>query len=218
MAATRAPATPAVDVVTALLFALLAWRFVEVDGGGGLVVDWKLGPYLAIGAVLVVLSAIDIETHLLPNILVWPSIGAGLFTVLVLSGELDGGDGIATALLGGAVFGGFIGVTHLAYEPGMGRGDVKLALLLGLFIGWLQTDLVETARVVLYRDLRRVPRRRARRARLQRDPTAGESGDPVRSRARGGLAGRDHRLTSELLRELLRWPRGPKRETATIQG
>lgn len=141
---------PAVDIATALLYGLLTWRFVGADGVGGLTVDWKLGPYLAVGALLVVLSAIDFETHLLPNILVWPSIGIGLFAVLVLSGELDGGDGIATALLGGAVFGGFIGLTHLAYERGMGRGDVKLALLLGLFIGWLQTDPVQTARLVLY--------------------------------------------------------------------
>lgn len=141
---------PAVDVATAAVFGLLAWRFVDVDTAGRVVVDWKLGPYLAVGAVLVVLSAIDIETHLLPNILVWPSIGVSLFLVLVLSGELDGGDGIATSLLGGAVFGGFIGVVHLAYERGMGRGDVKLALLLGLFIGWLQTDPLETTRLVLY--------------------------------------------------------------------
>ncbi len=141
---------PAVDVATSLVFGLLAVRFTSFDAGGAVTVDWKLWPYLAVGAMLVVLSAIDIETHLLPNILVWPSIGVGLFLVLVLSGELDGGDGIATALLGGAVFGGFIGATHVVYEQGMGRGDVKLALLLGLFIGWLQTDPLETTRLVLY--------------------------------------------------------------------
>ena len=141
---------PAVDVATALVFGLLAWRFVVVESGGGTSTDWKLWPYLAIGAVLVVLSAIDIETHLLPNIVVWPSIGTSLFLVLVLSGELDDGDGIAAALLGAAVFGGFIGATHLAYEKGMGRGDVKLALLLGLLIGWLQVDPLEATRLVLY--------------------------------------------------------------------
>lgn len=141
---------PAVDVATAIVFGLLAWRFVDSGSGGGAEVDWKLWPYLAVGAVLVVLSAIDVETHLLPNILVWPSIGTSLFLVLVLSGEFADGDGIATSLLGGAVFGGFIGIVHLAYERGMGRGDVKLALLLGLLIGWLQTDPIETTRLVLY--------------------------------------------------------------------
>ncbi|MGI9615277.1 MAG: prepilin peptidase, partial [Acidimicrobiales bacterium] len=112
---------PAVDVAITITFGLLAWRFVASDGGG-VAVDWKLWPYLAVGAVLVVLSAIDVETHLLPNILVWPSIGISVFLVLVLSGEFADGDGIATSLLGGAVFGGFIGIVHLAYERGMGRG------------------------------------------------------------------------------------------------
>ena len=132
---------PAIDLATAVTFAILAWRF-------GL--GWRLGPYLALGAVLVVLSAVDLETHLLPNIIVWPSIGAGLFAVLVLSGELAAGEGITTALLGAAVFGGFIGAAHVIYEPGMGRGDVKLSLLLGLFVGWAVPDALDAVRLVLY--------------------------------------------------------------------
>ncbi len=136
---------PAVDVATAVTFGLLGLRF----GDGG-TPDWRLWPYLGLAAVLVALSVIDIETHLLPNIIVWPSIGAGLFTVLVLSGELEDGAGIGPALIGGAVFGGFIGLAHVVHERGMGRGDVKLALLLGLFVGWLGTDTFAAARLVLY--------------------------------------------------------------------
>jgi leader peptidase (prepilin peptidase)/N-methyltransferase len=132
---------PAVDLASAATFTALAWRF-------GL--DWRLGPYLALGAVLVVLSAIDLETHLLPNVVVWPSIGAGLFGVLVLSGELAGGEGITGALLGAAVFGGFIGLAHLIYEPGMGRGDVKLGVLLGLFVGWVAPSGLDAVRLALY--------------------------------------------------------------------
>lgn len=132
---------PAVDLASAAVFGLLAWRFGA---------HWQLWPYLALGAVLVVLSAIDLETHLLPNIVMWPSIGIGLFTVLVLSGELADGRGIGGALLGGAICGGFIGAAHLIYEPGMGRGDVKLAFLLGLFVGWSTPDLLAAARLALY--------------------------------------------------------------------
>ncbi|MDH3682309.1 MAG: A24 family peptidase [Acidimicrobiia bacterium] len=136
---------PAVDVTTAIVFGLLGVRFVD-DGS----IDWKLWPYLALGAVLVVLSVIDIETHLLPNVLVWPAIGVSLFLVFVVSGELGDGDAITAALLGGAIFGGFIGAAHLVHEQGMGRGDVKLALLLGLFVGWVETDLFVVTRLVLY--------------------------------------------------------------------
>jgi len=132
---------PLVDVGTVVVFAALGLRF-----------GWSpmLVPYLALGAVLVALSAIDIETHLLPNVIVWPSIVVGLFLILVFSGEFDYIDGINSALLGAAVFGGFIGLAHVVHEQGMGRGDVKLALLLGLFVGWLQPDLIDTTRLVFW--------------------------------------------------------------------
>ncbi len=131
---------PLVDGATALVFAGLGLRF-----GSG----WMLVPYLLLGVVLVVLSAIDTETHLLPNIIVWPSFFAGLFLILVISGQRDYADGIQSSLLGAAVFAGFIGAAHLIYEPGMGRGDVKLSLTLGLFLGWLQPDPIDTTRLVL---------------------------------------------------------------------
>ena len=132
---------PLVDVATVAVFVLLGLRF-----------RWSpmLVPYLALGTVLVALSVIDIETHLLPNVIVWPSIFAGLFLILVFSGEFDYIDGINSALLGAAVFSGFIGFAHIVYERGMGRGDVKLSILLGLFVGWLQPALLEATRLVFW--------------------------------------------------------------------
>jgi len=130
-----------VDLTTALLFALLGLRF-----GTG----WQLWPYLGLAAVLTVLSVIDIETHLLPNIVVWPSFWASLFLVLVISGSQGNSTAIYAALLGAAVFSGFLGIAHLINEQGMGFGDVKLGLLLGLFVGWLNTDLLSAVRLVFY--------------------------------------------------------------------
>jgi len=132
---------PMVDAAMAIVFVALGLRF-------GFSV--MLVPYLLLGAVLVVLSVIDIETHLLPNVIVWPAILAGLFVILVVSGELDYAPGINSALLGAAIFGGFIGAAHVVYERGMGRGDVKLSLLLGLFIGWIQPSLIDATRLVLF--------------------------------------------------------------------
>ncbi len=132
---------PLIDLATAAVFALLGVRFGS---------SWMLVPYLGLGAVLVVLSAIDVETHLLPNIIVWPSFLAGLFAVLVVSGQRDYAEGVTSALLGVAVFTGFIGAAHIVYEPGMGRGDVKLSMILGLFLGWLQPSLLDTTRLVLF--------------------------------------------------------------------
>lgn len=131
---------PLVDLSIALTFAMLGLRFG---------VGWMLLPYMALAAVLVVLSAIDTETHLLPNVIVWPSFFAGLFIIFVISGQQDYANGIYSALVGAAVFAGFIGAAHLVYEQGMGRGDVKLSMTLGLFLGWLQPGLIDTTRLVL---------------------------------------------------------------------
>ncbi len=129
-----------VDLLAAIVFGLLAVRFG---------VSFKLVPYLFLGAVLVVLTVVDSETHLLPNIVVWPSIWVAIPTTLILSQVLDDAR-FAAAVMGGIVFGGFIGLSHIAYARGMGRGDVKLALLLGLFVGWVSIDLLDAVRLVLY--------------------------------------------------------------------
>lgn len=129
-----------VDVATAAVFALLGLRF---DTG------WLLLPYLGLAAVLIVLSVIDAETHLLPNVITWPAFLAGLFVIMVISGQRDYAAGITSALVGAAVFTGFIGLAHVVHEQGMGRGDVKLSMTLGLFLGWLQPGLIDTTRLVL---------------------------------------------------------------------
>lgn len=131
----------AVDVVLVAAFVAIGQRFGS---------SWQLVPYLGLVAALVVLSAIDLETHLLPNIVVWPSIWLALFVILTLSGERGDSAGLYAALIGGGLFGGFIGMAHLLNERGMGRGDVKLALLLGLFVGWLQPDRLMAVRLVFY--------------------------------------------------------------------
>ncbi len=132
---------PLVDLTTAVTFAAIGVRFEP---------GVELGLYLALGAVLVVLSVIDAETHLLPNIIVWPSIWAGLFAVFVVSGQAGDPGRLQASLWGAVAFGGFVGAVHLVNEQGMGRGDVKLSVLLGLFLGWLQSDLLVTVLLVLY--------------------------------------------------------------------
>ncbi len=132
---------PLVDVATAATFSLAAWRF-----GTG----WMLLPYLGFFAVMVVLSVIDIETHLLVNILTYPAFAVGLFAVLTMSGPQGYEAGIWPALIGALVFGGAILLAFVVYPPGMGLGDAKLAPTLGLFLGWLTTSPLLAARLALY--------------------------------------------------------------------
>ncbi len=129
-----------------------AWRYPVIDLGVGLAFaalavrfgwSWQLGPYALFFAALVVMSVIDAETHLLLNVFTWPTAAVGLFLVLFLSGPNGHDDGIWSAIAGGAFFGGLLMVMHLVYPPGLGRGDVKMALSLGLFLGWLGTSPFE---------------------------------------------------------------------------
>jgi leader peptidase (prepilin peptidase)/N-methyltransferase len=96
----------------------------------------RLLPNLFLLAVLVVMSAVDLEHQLIPNRLVFPSLAVSVAAVAVAS-VVDGTpSSVRYAAVGGVAY--FVGLlaAHLANPAGMGLGDVKLALLLGWFVGW----------------------------------------------------------------------------------
>jgi leader peptidase (prepilin peptidase)/N-methyltransferase len=113
---------------------------------------WLLLAACAYFAVMAVrLTVIDVRHHLLPNRIVFPSYGVAgallLGAVLILAvGDPPGvPDGAARLFgvpalriaAGGAVLWLFYFVLRLVYPPGMGFGDVKLAGVLGLYLGYL---------------------------------------------------------------------------------
>src|SRR3712207_4908292 len=112
---------PLVEVMTALLIAACFWRFDPT--GRAFVASFFV-------AVLVVLSVIDLERRILPNVIVLPA------AALVLGGQIalfpDRALEWIVASLGAAAF---LFLAVLAYPQGMGMGDVKLALLLGAALG-----------------------------------------------------------------------------------
>jgi leader peptidase (prepilin peptidase) / N-methyltransferase len=119
---------PLVELLTAAVFAVLT-----ISIG----VDWALPAYLYLGAVGIALGAIDLDTKRLPNVLTLPSyaVGGGL---LLLPAVADGAwDAYLTAWLGAAALFAFYLLLVLVYPAGMGLGDVKLAGVLGLYLGWL---------------------------------------------------------------------------------
>jgi leader peptidase (prepilin peptidase)/N-methyltransferase len=79
---------------------------------------------------LVPLALIDLDTRLLPNRITLPAAVAAIVlgTVLDPSGEVE-------RLIACVAGGGFFLLAALAYPRGMGIGDVKLAGVLGLFLG-----------------------------------------------------------------------------------
>ncbi|MEA2370371.1 MAG: leader peptidase (prepilin peptidase) / N-methyltransferase [Solirubrobacteraceae bacterium] len=80
--------------------------------------------------VLVPITLIDLDHRLIPNRITAPA----AVLALVIGTPLDPG-GEVERLIAGAAAGGFLLIAALAYPRGMGMGDVKLAGVLGLFLG-----------------------------------------------------------------------------------
>ena len=120
---------PAVEVLTAALFAACGWRF----GAQPTVLLW-----CGLTATLVALAFIDLDTQFLPDDLTLPLMWAGIVSAAL---------GWLPITLGASVGGAALGYLSLwfvyhAYriirgKEGMGAGDFKLLAALGAWLGWL---------------------------------------------------------------------------------
>jgi leader peptidase (prepilin peptidase)/N-methyltransferase len=117
---------PAVELITAVLFVLV----VALTPPGPLIAS-----RLLLVCILIVLFGIDLEHHILPNVITLPGIPIGLlFSLIAPPGWLDA---LIGALLGGAILYAIAWGYYLwRREEGMGMGDVKMLAMIGAFLGW----------------------------------------------------------------------------------
>ncbi|MET7899988.1 prepilin peptidase [Streptomyces sp. NPDC005336] len=102
----------------------------------------ELAVWLLLAPLGVLLAAVDLAVNRLPDVLTLP-MAAGAATLLGAAALLPHSAGSWTrALLGGAVLGGGYLVLFLISPSGMGFGDVKLALTLGVALGWYGWDVL----------------------------------------------------------------------------
>lgn len=112
---------PAVELLTAISFAAI----VAARG-----VDAELVVLLPFAAMLVAVAGIDLDHRIVPNRIVVPAAVYGIAaSALVRAGELP------ELLIAGAGAFMFLLLAALAYPGGMGMGDVKLAGVMGLYLG-----------------------------------------------------------------------------------
>jgi leader peptidase (prepilin peptidase)/N-methyltransferase len=105
----------------------------------GLVID------VVAAAFLVPLVLVDIRARRLPDGLTLGGT-ATLLTLLALRGAVTGNLApLSGALLGALAMAGLLLALHLASPSGMGFGDVKLGLLLGVIVGSRSVGLVPVA-------------------------------------------------------------------------
>ena len=121
----------------------IPWRYPVVELASGTLL-WLLVrqvehpvllvPHAAFLLALLVVTWIDLDTRTIPDAVTIPGVGLGL------AASLFGPPGLTAALIGAAVGGLSLWLVGYAYEratgvPGMGGGDVKLAAMMGAFLG-----------------------------------------------------------------------------------
>jgi leader peptidase (prepilin peptidase)/N-methyltransferase len=119
-----APISPRYPLVEALTAALCVGAVLAHTSASGIA--------LSVALILLVVPAalIDVEHRIIPNTIT--ALGAVLALVIGLA--LDP-SGEPERLIAGAGAGGLLLLAALAYPGGMGMGDVKLAAVMGLFLG-----------------------------------------------------------------------------------
>lgn len=125
---TRIPPRDAfLELGTAVLFVLLAWRLAS---------NWELPAYCVLAASLVAISAIDIEHMRIPSPIVYTTAALAVPLLVLASGTTHRWSALLSAAIGGAAaFGAFFAL-FFAAPKGIGFGDVRLAGLCGAFLGW----------------------------------------------------------------------------------
>lgn len=122
---------PFVEALTSALFVGAWWYY----GPGPL-----LASRLVFGCALIVLFAIDLEHHLLPNAITLPG------TVVGFAFSLFAEPGWVASLIGLLAGGGVLYLVAVVYyrvrhEEGLGMGDPKMLAMIGAFLGWKLTLL-----------------------------------------------------------------------------
>ena len=150
------PRYPAVEALTAILFAAVTWH----DG-----LSFALGFDLAFAASMLALIFIDAEHMILPNAITYPGVVFALITRLAvpyLAGPAHFDDlpqlmttfpelpvwlvSLIGAVIGALAGGGSLWLMGFMWEKlrgveAMGFGDVKMMLMVGAFLGWRLTIL-----------------------------------------------------------------------------
>jgi leader peptidase (prepilin peptidase)/N-methyltransferase len=122
---------PLVEAGTAVAFVLAALQigFTSPE-------VWSLPAYLYLVAISIALGLIDLDTRRLPNRIVLPSYVVAGVLLAAASVALQDWVPFALALAGSGILFLLYFLLALASRGGMGFGDVKLAGVLGLYLGF----------------------------------------------------------------------------------
>jgi leader peptidase (prepilin peptidase)/N-methyltransferase len=118
---------PLVELLTGALFAGVGARFGA---------DWAVPAFVVFTACLLAVAFIDLEHFIVPNKVLLATVAIG-GPLVVLAAAADGWHHLRDALVAAVVGFVLLLIVNLVYPAGMGMGDVKLAGVEGLFLGYL---------------------------------------------------------------------------------
>lgn len=123
----------------------IAFRYVMVELLGGFMavcVYLRFGPsvqgiiYFSFIAALLVITFIDIDYHIIPDVISLPGILLG-FAASFFIPTLNWMDSLIGIMAGGgSLYAVAWGYERISGKEGMGGGDIKLLAMIGAFIGW----------------------------------------------------------------------------------
>jgi prepilin signal peptidase PulO-like enzyme (type II secretory pathway) len=118
---------PVVEILTAFLF-LFCYYFFRFNLHGLIIING-----LILCSLLILVSFIDLEFRIIPNVIVLPFTIVGIIiNILIYTFTFPAKWWMPLAFSAGAFF--FMFLIHLIYPKGMGMGDVKFSLMLGAFL------------------------------------------------------------------------------------
>jgi leader peptidase (prepilin peptidase)/N-methyltransferase len=118
---------PAVEALTGILLVLLLYRF-------GVSPQWAV--YSIFAAALIVISFIDVDHQIIPDVISLPGIVLGLLFSALGQGPPLIDSAIGVLVGGGILYAVAVGYHALTGREGMGGGDIKLLAMIGAFLGW----------------------------------------------------------------------------------
>jgi leader peptidase (prepilin peptidase) / N-methyltransferase len=119
------------------------WATALVAGAAAAALVWAVGPtpelplYVALAVYGTGLGAVDLICHRLPTMLVYAGLAVGLLGFTAVAAGTGEWGALGRAVLGSAALAAVFLALYLVPGQNLGFGDVRLAGLLGLFLGWL---------------------------------------------------------------------------------
>lgn len=111
---------------------------------------WQVIPVLFLSAAIIALSAVDLTRYRLPDKLLFPSLGIGVAMLGAFAVATGTTDHFIRGLVAMLAYSFVLFIPNLIMPAGLAFGDVKLALLLGLFLGWTAETSIGAARLVVW--------------------------------------------------------------------